>query len=1179
MKFPFFMSAIAVTTTVALAQQVPATAATPDSTAKPSVETPVAPADSVVKADSTIAQSAPAPDSTAAPTAEANVAVVDSAVTDSSVAKADSTVAQANATVADSTVAQAPADSVVAEAPKPVEADSAATAEKVETKQKSSFVADDTPPPAKLLSGTKISGKIHGFLKADESPYLVDEDISVEPNSVLVIEQGVVLQFAPNTGMYVNGLLIVAGTRNSNVEFKSASSLPQSGDWKGIFITGDSKSEIRNAVVDGAVNGIVVENGGLSLQSSIVRNTSGRALFSRNAQLNIGDCGFFDNKGAAIHLANHSVAEIERTRFIQNNVALLNAELAQASLISATFEGNQVGIVDKGNTYLTFKNTKVRENKTGAVSDEVLEKSVLASIEENDVDFGQNTSSITSALPEEPVFPGIQSRQPKPSESINDLITEKNRALADNDTTPKQWSVIGNVMLGGNYHIVQTRRNHNRTPDYIGNDTIDYKEHYKNNFQVPGFGGEASAYMLMTSPSGTTIEFNTNLTADSWNHFAPNPVTLTIKDQQHQLILGDNQKTAGDIYMSGLQLFGIDYTLSLLKNNADKPLFQLGGFGGEVRKPYLVGERHPDIYNEYIDDGEAQAQRMAYGASLKWAPDRRFDATLGVLYSNDEMEDPILRDGSSRSVNATNEPMQTALTAYADGSWLFYPGDIALRGMIAVGRADTAQVNMERAINKVFSEANLNVSSYRDLRDLMSHPEKISKLSNSQLQEIFGENSMLSYREMKDSLQVLLREAKLAKEDADNDTEDGRVAGLNWGSQNFAIGASLDWTIYKTRISGHIKYVGEDYYGVGSADQRADTREFGGELEQIISKTWTLNFAYDLNVENAANDKKTNLFGLNEGTRWGLFTEASQKWKDEHELDKDRAKYIQKFSLTNSLKINDKFDLKTGYIAEYRTQYRQTQLHGDYILDDKVYADKWFAPRKDKATITISNNGENFEVDEERWTEYNSLGSEKYIASNFQEKTLKQTVTLNGTLRALSSVIKLGGRWTVRTDFSEFKKDSLMQKFDLADSTWGKLGYYFGGADFFEQSYPISVTTTLSGLQNRFAATPRFKSYTRDDMSESEITLDDELEIPFLNNFLVLGLNGQFRYLVTSWEENGRDLDETETDVLADLSLKINHTKKFSTQWYTGTGMYYRPDNRSNEYKDTYFGMKANYSF
>jgi hypothetical protein len=78
---------------------------------------------------------------------------------------------------------------------------------------------------------------------------------------------------------------------------------------------------------------------------------------------------------------------------------------------------------------------------------------------------------------------------------------------------------------------------------------------------------------------------------------------------------------------------------------------------------------------------------------------------------------------------------------------------------------------------------------------------------------------------------------------------------------------------------------------------------------------------------------------------------------------------------------------------------------------------------------------------------------------------------------------------------------------------------------------------------------------------------------------LVLGLSGEFRYLTIDWEEDGVSEDETETDVLGNVNLRVNHTKRLSTEWYTGAALYYRPDNMSDEYKDIYGGVRVNYVF
>ena len=1125
----------------------------------------------------------------AAPAAEEKVAEQAPAANDSTaqqpVAPADSAVASQPASTDSLAAAPAAPDSVTAAAAQPADstqaapvADSAAVAAASADSAKFAFVADTTTPPPSLLEGSELAGEVSGFLKIDKSPYLVTENIVVAPNKSLIIEPGVVLYFKTGTGLQVNrGQLVIAGSRISPVTFRSAFDRAKAGDWNGITITGDERAEIRNVVVSDAVAGIAVENGAMDLQNAKIENTAARCIYVRNASVNISDCEFTGN-AVGLHISNYAIANVERGTFTKNKVAILNSELAETRVTSTMVAENETGLLNMGNSFITLSNTEIGKNEIGVSSVEVLDPEIIEKVVGNTVDLNNEAAAAVTTLPPSPEIAGVESRPIIPSDKIGIIVTDRINAAVKMDSTKSRWNVLGNVMLGGSFHYVSTSENDTKDTVFLGTDTITPGMDFKNNFQVPGLAGRASAYVLMQSSDGETIEFNADLTADSWNHFSPNPVTLKYTDAYNKLVLGDYQLIGGDTYLAGLPIFGGDYTVSLLKNNADQPLFQLNGFVGEARRSLVEGARHPYLYNDYIDDGELQAQRLAYGGFVKWAPVRRFDAKVGVIYANDELEDPLLRDGASSSWS-TSDPMQESFTLYADGNWLFFPGDIELNGQIAVGRADTADVVRQRAINKVFSDAGISPASYSLLRQLMQNENKITRLTNAELVSIFGDNTTLNRSQMIEKLRSLIREAKVVQKEEEDDRDDGRVLGLNWGSQNFAIGASLNWNIYKTSINGHIKYVGEDFYSAGSPNQLSDTREFGGRLEQEILSFWDLGLSYQINVENAAKGDKTNIFGIGEGTEWGLFAKGDGTWYDEHELDNDRTKYIHNAGLDNSFKINNNVDVSVTYNFEYKTQYRPFQLHHDFILEDGIYRDNWFDVRKGRDSTRIADGKDTSYVDAERWGEYMNLASAPFLATRFQERLFKHTFNLGTSVKAFNSVLKFNGIWTVRTDGSEFHRDSLVEDMDLSNETWNKLGYYFGGSNYFEQSYPLSVSTSLAMLQNRFAVTPRIKSYNRDDMSEFEINIEDEFEMPFMERFLILGVNVGFRYMSTDWEEDGESFDETETDITASANLRVNHNKKFYTEWYAGTGLFFRPDNLSNEYKDIYVGVNAFYVF
>ena len=528
-------------------------------------------------------------------------------------------------------VAETPAEQAVA--PAPVEAAPVATPAPV-------VEAAPAPEPQNVqLTGTELQGELRGFLKADKSPYLVNGTVSVAANTVLVIEPGTTILFTKGSSLTVNqGQLVVAGTATSPVVFRSAMSTPAAGDWAGIVITGENNSEIRNAQILNATNGIVVENGNLKIQNSLVEGSAGYGIYARNATVNANDCQFKNNQ-VALNLSNYAQGDIERSTFENNSVALLNSKVSMSVVSSSEFKNNGTAVVNMGNTLIELNNTAIEQNAVGISSSEILAPELMETAKNNKSNFSNKAAEAVATLPPEPEVPGVDRKDLNPADEASVVFESE----APADSTQKSWTVLGNVMLGGNYHYVRTRTHHGSTPEISGTDTVFSGDRYKNYFQVPGFGANASTYVLMISPEGKTIEFTMDATSDSWNHFSPNPVTLRYNDSYNNVNLGDFQLMGGDIYMSGMPLFGAEYTLSLLKNNADQPLVQLEGFFGEAKRSLVPHNRHPYLYNDYIDDGEAQAQRLAFGGFLKWAPVRRFDAKVGAIYANDEIEDPLLR--------------------------------------------------------------------------------------------------------------------------------------------------------------------------------------------------------------------------------------------------------------------------------------------------------------------------------------------------------------------------------------------------------------------------------------------------------------------------------------------------------------------------------------------------------
>ena len=1012
------------------------------------------------------------------------------------------------------------------------------------------------------LQGSVIGGEINGFLKKDKSPYLVQETLVVPEGKALVVEAGTEIFFNEGTGIDVRGgSLAVMGEHHNPVVMTSA----EGGKyWNGVAITGAKRSEMQGTNIENATFGIAVESGTLEVRDGIIRNAARAAVYVRNGAVSMQWSQVEDCPHAGVWASSKAVVDIDATSLSNNQVAVVAGEGSVVNLKRAHLDVNEVAVLDFGNNLLKQRGSMIDGNEIGIVSNDIPPEEMRQALEKNKTLFSRNTADYKNVLGDEPVNP------------YADAV--KYAGAHSDSPTDSVWSVSGSVGIELGYHKVLTRHNSTGEAYVSDKDTVQPGERYINYFQVPGFFTNWNANLTMKAPSGAVLEFLVDASSDSWDNLKLYQLQASYTDEMQRLILGDFYANAGEIYMSGINAFGAMYDLSLFKNSANDPMFVGSAFAGEMNAPKLEGKRNYDVYKDYIDDGEAEAQRMVAGGKIRWNMHRRFNGTLGFVASKDYMEDPFFRDGGLAETNTAN-PLVSSRTLFADGNWLFYPGDVKLNGQIAVGGADTSNAAKIRAVNQVFSDAGLDPSNFALLNKLMGNLNQVNSLSTSQLESIFGENSMKTPSEMRAELKTLLKKAsEVAKRTyvADNTPTGGEF----WGHEHWAFAGSYQWSNSKTFVEGFLRFVGSEYYSAGSEDLLQNTRMVGGNLKHKVYDFWNLGFGYTMNVENAAGEGADyNIFGMGEGTSWGLFTGADDDWLREHEQDPVRTLYIHDGYLKNDFNLTEQVGLTFKYALNYRTRSTPQRLYANYSAASGVYNDPWFKPRSGRSTLTVFDGTDSLEIDSIHAAKYYALSNEEYLATQFEEKLMKHTLEVGVSFKLPKNVLKLGAALVGFVDMSEFKQDGLLTQFNFKNETYGALGYYFHGSDYLEQRYPISLTTTLDGLKNSLSLMPRYKIYNRNEMREFEWSLADNMEIDISPEFLELTLSGGLRQNLLSYEINDDDYDEMELDIDASAKLRIHLSQALYSDWTVGSIFNYRPDNKADQYKDFYIIAALNYDF
>lgn len=1062
--------------------------------------------------------------------------------------------AEESATTADATTAEAPAtETATAEAPAPAPAEQAA-AGKQNLNEEYDFLAGDTLP---IVNGTPLAGSVSGFLSKEKSPYLISDSLIVDENQALVIQPGVVVAFKPNAFLDIRGgSLAVAGESGNPVVFRPFNKM---GHWGGIRITGNEQADFKNLYVRNAIDGISIENGSASLQNVYVDKALQTGIHVRASKVSIQNSTISNGRGVGVWASSNASVRMDNVTFNGNKVGLLTEKTCEVKFNSSTFEGNTTAVLNMGDNLVRESNSKITGNNVGVVSSEFPVK-FRDAISYNDEDAASNAKKLHSTLPREPQNPYASNY----TGNVADM----------NDVDPNaRWKMSGNVISDIGYHLVRTRHNHSGEAFISGADTVKKGDRYENYFQTPGFFANFNAYMMLESPWGNTLELTMDLSSDSWNSFNPHTLQAIYTDPFQRLALGNIYLSGGNTYLEGIDVLGGSYDLKIAHNRNGDPLFVVSAFGGETRNPLFEGKKNPDIYKDYIEEGEAESQEMVAGGMIRWNMHPRFSGLLGFMGSKDYVEDPFIRDGmSENTVLAT--PNMSSQTAFAEGSWIAYPGNMEFHGNIAMGAADTSNVLRMRALNKVFSDAGVSASNYSRLVKLMTNTSEVSRMSQAELEEIFGDNTLMTTSQMRSELKRLLEKAKRVRDEySKNGYENDRLQ--DWNGKNVAFGADFRWSFRKSELNAYLHAVGSEFYSAGSPDQIQNFREFGAAFKQGFSDFWQLSLQYDVDVENAATENKYNGFGFNEGTTWGLFTEASDKWLEKHELDENRAINTQDASIKNIVNIGKHFDLTFGYALNYRTHHRPLRLFGQYSKYTDVYKDSWFKPNG-KASIRVNDS---LEIDSARWAQYYSLAENEYLAGDFTEKLLKHSFELNLDFKVPHNVISLGGVVTFRTDYSEFADDDALDGIDFSNKTYGLLGYYFHGADYVEQRYPISLTTDVGFISNVLSFTPRYKVFNRNDMTDFEWTLSENFTWNISKDFLELSLAGSIRQEYLDYIDDSGDVSEEELDIDGSAMLRVYLTKTFFADVTLGTVLDYRPDNRSDEYKDFFGILSLNYAF
>jgi len=157
-----------------------------------------------------------------------------------------------------------------------------------------------------------------------DSPFIVSNNVIVNPSVTLTIEPGVQVRFGENFSITVNGRIVADGTDDRMIRFTSDSLNASTADWGTILINGTQQSSITHCVIEYGADGVTLESGSLYLGNNFVRFNSNGVIVTGGSII-IENNEIANNTIDGINLAGDSQVTIENNLISSNGDGIVLA--------------------------------------------------------------------------------------------------------------------------------------------------------------------------------------------------------------------------------------------------------------------------------------------------------------------------------------------------------------------------------------------------------------------------------------------------------------------------------------------------------------------------------------------------------------------------------------------------------------------------------------------------------------------------------------------------------------------------------------------------------------------------------------------------------------------------------------------------------------------------------------
>jgi len=201
-----------------------------------------------------------------------------------------------------------------------------------------------------VVKATYVEGEItqDSVWTLVDSPFVLSNDVTVNPSVTLTIEPGVEVRFGGNFSLIVNGKLSAEGTADKTIRFTSNRLTPAEGDWGTILFDSMTSSSLKRCIIEYGLNGVTVQAGSVTVENCVVKSNREDGIAIYGGSVVIRNDNVTGNLRSGVFVAGGSQITIQNCEISSNGDGI-------------AFSGDLTGVI-------SVSQNKINANKNAGIS-------------------------------------------------------------------------------------------------------------------------------------------------------------------------------------------------------------------------------------------------------------------------------------------------------------------------------------------------------------------------------------------------------------------------------------------------------------------------------------------------------------------------------------------------------------------------------------------------------------------------------------------------------------------------------------------------------------------------------------------------------------------------------------------------------------------------------------------